>query len=69
MSLSESCACGAGFSAERDDELRLLNEWRGKHKCPKPQGGSLGLSSSVESVSDFVYPELRIGFRGDEDDD
>lgn len=68
MSLSESCSCGAGFSAERDDELLLLNEWRKAHKCPKPQGGSLGLSSSVESAPDYSYPELRLGFRGDEDD-
>jgi hypothetical protein len=68
MSLSESCSCGAAFSAERDDELKLLNEWRKMHKCPKPQGGALGLSSSVETTVDFAYPELRLGFRGDEDD-
>jgi hypothetical protein len=68
MSVSESCACGAGFSAERDDELQLLNQWRSRHKCPKPEGGSLALSSSVETVTDFTYPELRLGFRGDEDD-
>jgi hypothetical protein len=69
MSLSESCSCGAGFSADRDDELRLLNEWRKSHKCPKPQGGSLGLSAVVEAATDYVYPELRIGFRGDEEND
>jgi hypothetical protein len=68
MSVSESCACGAGFSAERDDELQLLNQWRSKHKCPKPEGGALALSSSVETVTDFTYPELRLGFRGDEDE-
>jgi hypothetical protein len=68
MSLSESCACGASFSAERDDELRLLNEWRSKHKCPKPQGGSLALSTAIEAVTDYQYPELRLGFRGDDDD-
>jgi hypothetical protein len=69
MSLSESCSCGAGFTADRDDELRLLNEWRKTHKCPKPQGGGLALASSIESATDFTYPELRLGFRGDEDDD
>lgn len=69
MSLSESCACGASFSAERDDELRLLNEWRSKHKCPKPQGGSLALNTVVDVASEYNYPELRLGFRGDEDDD
>jgi hypothetical protein len=68
MSVSESCACGASFSAERDDELQLLNQWRESHKCPKPQGGSLGLSASVEAAPDFAYPELRLGFRGDDDD-
>lgn len=68
MSVSESCACGASFSAERDNELSLLNQWRESHKCPKPQGGGLALNTSIETVSDFNYPELRIGFRGDEDD-
>jgi hypothetical protein len=68
MSLSESCSCGAGFSAERDDELSLLNQWRERHRCPKPQGGSLALASMAEVVDDFRYPELKLGFRGDEDD-
>ena len=67
MSLSESCSCGASFSADRDDELRLLNEWRLAHRCPMPERGSLAVESSVESVHDFVYPNLRVGFRGDED--
>lgn len=67
MSLSESCSCGAGFSADRDDELRLLNQWRKSHVCPGPERGSLVLSSSSETVHDFVYPNLRVGFRGDED--
>jgi hypothetical protein len=69
MSVSESCACGASFSAERDNELQLLNQWRESHKCPKPQGGGLAVGSLVETVTDFKYPELRLGFRGDEDDD
>jgi hypothetical protein len=69
MSLSESCACGASFTAERDDELSLLNAWRSKHKCPKPERGNLALSADTNIVADFGYPELRIGFRGDEDDD
>jgi hypothetical protein len=68
MSLSESCSCGAGFSAERDDELKLLNEWRKTHKCPKPQGGNLGLTSSSETSPNYHIPEMHIGFRGDDDD-
>jgi len=68
MSVSESCGCGAGFSADRDDELRLLNEWRRAHSCRVPEGGSLSVESRVESVEDVVYPVLRVGFRGDEGD-
>jgi hypothetical protein len=68
MSVSESCACGASFTAERDDELNLLNQWRSRHKCPKPQSGGLAITSSIESTDDFRYPELKLGFRGDEDD-
>lgn len=31
--ISEACACGASFQAERSDELKLLNTWRSNHKC------------------------------------
>ena len=69
MSLSESCSCGASFSADRDDQLRLLNQWRKLHACPKQEGGFLvsSVSTDSETVHDFVYPNLRVGFRGDED--
>jgi hypothetical protein len=69
MSLSESCSCGASFSAERDDELRLLNHWRKSHVCPKPERGSLALGAVVESAPVFTEPELHIGFRSDPFDD
>jgi len=31
--ISESCGCGASFQAERNDEIKLLNQWRTNHKC------------------------------------
>jgi hypothetical protein len=68
MSLSESCSCGAGFSADREDELNLLNQWRARHKCPKPVRGDLGLTSVSELAPDYHIPEMHIGFRGDDDD-
>jgi hypothetical protein len=68
MSLSEACSCGAAFSAERDDELNLLNEWRKMHKCPKPERGNLALTSLSEPAPDYHIPEMHIGFRGDDDD-
>ena len=69
MSLSESCACGASFSADRDDELKLLNDWRRSHKCPAPERGDLALSAQIEAAPDYTVPELHIGFRGDPFDD
>jgi|688.fasta_scaffold287581_2 hypothetical protein len=70
MSLSETCSCGASFTAERDDELKLLNAWRKSHRC-KPQPGDL-VTTGVDSRADFGgenEPEFKIGFRYDYEDD
>lgn len=71
MSLTEVCSCGASFSAERNDELKLLNAWRTSHKCGVPKQGDLAIvDSSFSSIAeDFRVPELHIGFRPSEDDD
>jgi hypothetical protein len=73
MSLSETCSCGANFSAERNDELKLLNSWRAQHKCSFPKGGDLAIVDMARSdlAPDLTEPELHIGFRRlepDEDD-
>ena len=39
--ISESCGCGASFQAERNDEIKLLNQWRTNHKCKSE--GSLAI--------------------------
>jgi hypothetical protein len=71
MSLSETCSCGASFSAERNDELKLLNQWREQHKCEFPKVGDLAIvdNSHSQIAEDFRIPELHIGFRPDEGDD
>ena len=71
MSISETCSCGASFSAERNDELKLLNSWRTSHKCQVPKQGDLAIVDSSHSsiAEDFRIPELHIGFRPSEDDD
>jgi hypothetical protein len=74
MSISETCSCGAAFSAERNDELKLLNQWREAHKCQFPKQGDLAIMDTAQSsiAEDFRIPELHIGFRpdqGDDDDD
>jgi hypothetical protein len=73
MSLSETCSCGASFSAERNDELKLLNSWRTQHKCQIPKTGDLAIVDMARSdiAPDLTEPELHIGFRRlepDEDD-
>lgn len=71
MSLSEVCSCGASFTAERNDELKLLNAWRSAHRCSIPKQGDLAIvdNSSTTIADDFRIPELHIGFRPSEDDD
>jgi hypothetical protein len=71
MSIAETCSCGASFSAERNDELKLLNSWRTAHKCNFPKSGDLAIvDSSITQISEEVrIPELHIGFRPSEDDD
>jgi hypothetical protein len=73
MSLSEVCSCGASFTAERSDELKLLNSWRTSHKCSTPKHGDLAIVDMARSdiAPDLTEPELHIGFRRlepDEDD-
>lgn len=71
MSISETCSCGASFSAERNDELKLLNAWRTSHKCVAHDGGSLAVvdAATTQLADDFIIPELHIGFRPGEGDD
>lgn len=71
MSVAETCSCGAAFSAERNDELKLLNQWREAHKCQFPKSGDLAIvdTSNNQIADDFRIPELHIGFRPSEDDD
>jgi len=56
--ISETCSCGAAFSVERSDELKLLNQWRITHPC-KPQEGNLAVVDSARSELAGYHP---IGF-------
>ena len=70
MSISESCSCGASFTADRDDELKLLNQWRSNHKC-KDSGDLIfnnPTTASLDKTDNFNQPELQLGFRYDEED-
>jgi len=33
MEISETCGCGASFSASGDNVARLVREWRSRHLC------------------------------------
>ena len=69
MAVSESCSCGASFSAERSDELKLLTEWRVKHECRSREVFAISDSSHISQIADQKDPELHIGFRGAEFDE
>lgn len=71
MSVRERCSCGSEFESDERDAVKLWREWRRQHVCAAPAeeyrdaGGAM---SNVETLSDPRYPELRIGFRGDEEE-
>ena len=69
--LSETCSCGAGFQAERSDELKLLNTWRTNHKCPNNDSAGLMVVDTARSeiAPDYTIPEMHIGFRGNPEED
>ncbi len=69
MSISESCSCGASFSAERSDELKLLSDWRDRHECRNREVFAISDSSHISQIPDQKDPELHIGFRGAEFDE
>ena len=68
MSLSESCSCGASFTADRDDELKLLNQWRTKHSCKASGDLSFNVipNAAIEAVQYETDRELQLGFRYDD---
>lgn len=68
--VSERCSCGARFTAKSERAVELLGKWRRRHTCPEvvPNRDS-DLFASVDRVEDATYPELRIGFRGNEWDE
>jgi hypothetical protein len=69
MSVSESCGCGASFSAERNDEVKMLNDWRNNHKCRERNEFMAIDNARSEVAPEYQVPEMHIGFRGRDDDD
>jgi hypothetical protein len=64
MAVSESCSCGASFSAERNDELKLLIDWREAHECRNREVFAISDNGHISQIADQKDPELHIGFRG-----
>jgi hypothetical protein len=66
MMLNETCSCGASIEINRDDELKLIREWRRIHKCV-PKREDLGtLTSQIEQATNDPIPEQRFGFQPEE---
>jgi hypothetical protein len=61
MNVSESCSCGASFSADGDSVIRLLREWRKNHVC-KPVEAADNDTLVMTSADTKTEP---IGFRID----
>lgn len=66
----EVCSCGAEFESDESNAVRLLREWRRKHRCVNVPGSTIVVDSArVSEAPDFVVPELHIGFRADPDEE
>lgn len=68
--VSERCSCGAKFSAKSERAVELLGRWRKRHLCPEETSErDTSISLTTDRVEDANYPEMRIGFRGNEWDE
>jgi hypothetical protein len=61
----ERCSCGAEFESDDDSAIKLVREWRKKHKCVQQATGerpSLNIATDMVAA-DNRESELHIGFR------
>jgi hypothetical protein len=55
MEISETCACGASFSANGDNVVRLVREWRIRHVCNEKVDPPLEtVITSAETKTDLI---------------
>ena len=71
--IREVCSCGAEFETDEDGAVRLLREWRRRHRHEMTRAdvdlSPVSGASVVETAPDHTIPELHIGFRALPDDD
>lgn len=68
--VSERCSCGARFKAKSERAEQLLTKWRKQHQCPpETLDREAAMDTTLDRVEDRTYPEMRIGFRGNEWDE
>ena len=58
MKLKEVCSCGASFSVDGEEAIKLVREWRRKHKC----ASSDEIDGAIITSND-TKTETAIGFR------
>lgn len=64
--IRERCSCGAEFETDRDDALKLLREWRNKHRHDVTlERRDVELNAMAEVAAAPYVPELHVGFRAD----
>ena len=64
--ISETCSCGGSIEVNRDDELKLIREWRRQHKCLAKPEERPSLSSHIELSNNDPIPEQKFGFQPEE---
>jgi len=60
--INETCSCGAAIEVNRDDELKLIREWRRTHKCQPPREFQGELASITHIADKEPIPERQLGF-------
>lgn len=61
MNVSETCSCGATFSAEGDNVIRLLREWRREHVCKAPDApeNDVNVMTSADTKTEILGFQAR----------
>jgi hypothetical protein len=68
--ISETCACGGSFQAERSDELKLWEAWLARHKCRERTEFTGSIDAALGQSDNLELDEMRlVGFSRNYEDE
>lgn len=64
MSVRERCSCSAEFESDEPEAVKLLKEWRSKHRCiVTPELRDVSMGAQVENAIGFQIDGLQAPVR------